>query len=369
METRRIALVTETFYPAVDGTTTTLKQVADHLIDAGHQVLVVAPGPGLATYRRSQVARIRPLDKPGRQVREVLARFEPDLVHAVSPGTVGRKALKHARRRGVPTVVVQHAPLPDLGREVWLAKVAARADRLVVTSDFLAGRLHQLGLDPAVWEPGVDTAAFTPRLRDQWLHDKWSRARSRDGRRVVVGYAGSLHRRHGVRRLGEVADLPGVQLVVIGDGPQQAWLRRHAPRARLVGALLTGDLAVALASLDVLVHPGEEETCCHSLREAAASGVPVVAPRAGGAPRVVRDLETGLLYDPTTAGGLRRAVESVAGDRHRGLLGARARSLSTRTWTDACSELVADHYAPLLSSGDLAGRRRTPVGPAAHVTD
>ena len=69
METRRIALVTETFYPAVDGTTTTLKQLADHLIDAGHEVLLVAPGPGLATYRRSQVARIRPLDRPGRQVR------------------------------------------------------------------------------------------------------------------------------------------------------------------------------------------------------------------------------------------------------------------------------------------------------------
>ncbi len=361
METRRIALVTETFYPAVDGTTTTLKHVADHLIDAGHEVLLVAPGPGLATYRRSQVARIRPLDKPGRQVREALARFEPDLVHAVTPGTLGRKALKHARRLGVPTLVVQHAPLVELTREVWLAKVAARADRLVVTSDFLLDRLHQLDLGPAVWEPGVDTRAFAPQLRDRWLHDKWSRARSREGRRVVVGYAGSLHARHGVRRLVEVADLPGVQLVVIGSGPQEAWLRRHLPRARLTGALLTGDLATALASLDVLVHPGEHETCCHSLREAAASGVPVVAPRAGGAPRVVRDLETGLLYDPSTGSGLRRAVESVAGDRHRALLGARGRELSTRSWQDACGELVAEHYAPLLASTELAGRRRTPV--------
>ena len=110
----------------------------------------------------------------------------------------------------------------------------------------------------------------------------------------------------------------------------------------------------------MLVHPGEEETCCHALREAAASGLPVVAPRAGGAPDVVRDLETGLLYDPATGSGLRRAVESVAGDRHRALLGDRGRELSTRTWTDACGELVADHYAPLLASRELAGRRRTP---------
>ena len=104
METRRIALVTEKFYPAVDGTTTTLKQVADHLIDAGHEVLIVAPGPGLGTYRRSHVARIRPLDKPGRQVREALEKFDPDLVHVTSPG--------HARPQGAQARSPPRRPHP-----------------------------------------------------------------------------------------------------------------------------------------------------------------------------------------------------------------------------------------------------------------
>lgn len=339
METRRIALVTEKFYPAVDGTTTTLKQVADHLIDAGHEVLIVAPGPGLGTYRRSRVARIRPLDKPGRQVREALEKFEPDLVHVTSPATLGRKALKHARRLGVPTLVVQHS----------IPLIAPRADRVVATSAFLADRLRDLGVDAPVWEPGVDTRAFNPDLRDQWLHDKWSRARSQDGRQVVVGYAGSLHKRHGVRRLAELADVAGIRLVVIGEGPQRVWLERHIPRAKFTGALTTGDLAAALASLDLLVHPGEEESCCHALREAAATGLPVVAPRAGGARGVVHPLETGLLYDPESPTGLRRAVESVAGDRHRALMGARGRELSTRSWSDACTELVARHYSPVLT--------------------
>lgn len=348
METRRIALVTEKFYPAVDGTTTTLKQVADHLIDAGHEVLIVAPGPGLGTYRRSRVVRIRPLDKPGRQVLHALERFQPELVHVTSPATLGRKALKHARRLGVPTLVVQHAPLNELTREVWQFKVAARADAVVATSAFLAERLQALDVQAPVWEPGVDTRAFSPDLRDQWLHDKWSRLRSREGAQVVVGYAGSLHKRHGVRRLAELADLAGIRLVVIGDGPQRVWLERHLPRAKFTGALSTSDLAPALASLDLLVHPGEEETCCHALREAAATGLPVVAPRAGGAPGVVRTLETGLLYDPASPTGLRRAVEAVAGDRHRALMGARGRELSTRSWQDACAELVAEHYAPLL---------------------
>ena len=129
---------------------------------------------------------------------------------------------------------------------------------------------------------------------------------------------------------------------MIGAGPQQDWLQAKAPDAKLVGPLHTGDLTIALPSLDVLVHPGEHETCCHALREAAASGVPVVAPRSGGAPDVVRHLETGLLYDPRDPRDLRRAVTAVVADKHRALLGKRARELAQlRTWTDAVDELVA----------------------------
>jgi phosphatidylinositol alpha 1,6-mannosyltransferase len=120
---------------------------------------------------------------------------------------------------------------------------------------------------------------------------------------------------------------------------------RIALDAKLVGPLPTGDLTVALPSLDVLVHPGEHETCCHALREAGASGVPVVAPRSCGAPDVVRHLESGLLYNPRDPRDLRRAVTAVVADRHRSLLGMRARELAElRTWTDAVDELVSVHY-------------------------
>ena len=337
----RIALVTETFFPAVDGTTTTVKAVADGLVDAGHEVLLVAPAPGLTTYRRSRVARVQPLEPAGPQVRAALDGFGPDLVHVTSPGTLGRKALKHARRSGVPTLVVEQSAVLDQTADYWRTKVAERADRVVVTSRWMRDRVAEFGVTADLWTPGVDTAAFTPALRDQWLHDSWSRARSPEGPRVVVGYVGSLHKRHGVRRLAELATLPGIRPVVIGDGPQRGWLASRLPDARLTGALGTGDLTVALATLDVLVHPGEHETCCHALREAAASGVPVVAPRAGGAADVVRHLETGVLYDAADPLDLRRAVASVVGDRHRALLGEQGRALATRTWGEAVADLTA----------------------------
>src|SRR6478735_5807565 len=147
----RIALVTETFFPAVDGTTTTVKAVLDRLVDLGHEVLLIAPGPGLTSYRGCRIARVRPLDKPASQVRDALDTFRPDLVHVTSPGTVGRKALKHAHRLGIPTIVVEQSP----------ALADVRADRLLVTSTWMVGH------DAHLWAPGVDTAAFTPALRDQ----------------------------------------------------------------------------------------------------------------------------------------------------------------------------------------------------------
>lgn len=340
--------MTETFFsgcPADGSTTTTLKATADRLVDLGHTVRIIAPGPGLSSYRGCDVVRVRPLEPTGGQIRAAIDAFAPDLVHAASPRLVGRKALKHARRTGVPTLVVEQSPILDLAADYWRAKVADRADSLLVTSPWMLDRVAELGAEAALWEPGVDTRAFNPTLRDPWLHDSWSRARSGRGGRVVVGYAGALHRRHGVRRLAELAKVDGIRVVVIGDGPEREWLARRLPGARFTGPLQTGDLTVALPTLDLLVHPGEHETDCHVLREAAASGVPTVAPRAGGAADVVRHLETGLLYDPADGRDLRRAVDAVAADRHRHLLGAAARERAERrTWVDAVDELVGVHY-------------------------
>lgn len=348
----RITLATETFYPAVDSTTRTIKATADRLVDLGHEVQIIAPGPGLSSYRGCQVTRVRPLETTGAQVRDALVAFGPDLVQAHSPRSVGRKALKHARKLGIRTLAVEQSPVLDLAADYWRAKVAGRADRVLVTSRWMLGRAAELGVRAELWQPGVDPAAFSPALRDQWLHSVWSKSKSHaGGGMTVIGYVGALHKRHGVRRLAELADLPDTRMVVIGQGPEREWLERRLPGAKFTGPLQTGDLTVALPTLDLLVHPGTQETDCHALREAAAAGVPAVAPRAGGAVDVVRHLETGLLYDADDPRDLRRAAQAVIADKHRALLGAHARqSVGRRTWTDAVDELVAAHYPARVAS-------------------
>ena len=173
----RIVLATETFYPAVDSTTTTLKATVDRLVDLGHAVRIVAPGPGLASYRGCDVVRVRPLEPTGAQVRDAIESFDADVVQVHSPRNVGRKALKHAGRLGVPTVVVEQSPVLDLAADYWRAKIADRADRVLVTSPWMVARAGELGVTATLWEPGVDTRAFNPTLRDPWLHASWSKAR------------------------------------------------------------------------------------------------------------------------------------------------------------------------------------------------
>ena len=337
--------------------------MADRLVDTGHDVLLVAPGPGLATYRGSRVVRVAlrrdGLRKPGREVRDTLTDFAPDLVHVTSPGALGRSALKHAQRLGIPTLTVQQSVVGQ-SSDYWRAKVTDRSDRLLVTCRWMRSRLAEIG----VRRPGLDVPAS---IRRGSAHSFATTGCAKsgpgpdlaNGPLVVVGYVGSLHKRNGVRRLPELAELPGVRLVVIGDGPQKTWLRTHLPDAKFLSGMERGEVAIAIASLDVLVHPGPEETDCHVLREAAASSVPVVAPMAGGSPDVVRHEETGLLYDPDEEDGLRDAVAVLAGDDvQRAILGYQARAAAEgRDWTVAADELIREHYAALA--------RRTPVARSA----
>jgi phosphatidylinositol alpha 1,6-mannosyltransferase len=164
--------------------------------------------------------------------------------------------------------------------------------------------------DAHLWRRRVALDLFGPRQRDSALVERW---RGGDGV-VVVGYVGRLAVEKQVRRLAELADLPGVRLVVVRDGPERAALQRRLPEAVFTGMLGGQELARAFASLDLFVHTGEAETFCQTVQEAQASGVPVIAPACGGPLDLVDHGSTGHLYDPTDPTSLRRAVRMLAKD-------------------------------------------------------
>jgi phosphatidylinositol alpha 1,6-mannosyltransferase len=355
MRPLRVTLVADTFPPQRDDRACTVRHTADELIDRGHLVQIVTASPGVATFRGAPVLRITGFRQRGSRIAAALAAFRPDLMHATSPDLFGRKALKQALLADLPTIVTEQSPVPSFLPGSYVEQVIGRAGRLLVTSVWAQRQLAERGILAHVWQPGADLVAFRPGLRDDKLHRHWSRADKIDGPRVVVGYVGGLHKRHGVRRLAELAHHRDLRVVVIGAGPQDGWLRDRLPDAKFLAPLSTGDLGTAIASLDVLAHPGKRQTCGHALRAAAASGIPAVAPGCAAAPEVVDDRITGLLFDADHSGGLAEATIRLIDPALRAELGRGARSRAElRDWSVAGTELVEIHYPEVLSA-----RRRT----------
>ncbi len=211
----------------------------------------------------------------------------------------------------------------------------------------------------------MDADLFRPERRS----DTW-RSRIGDGR-AIVGYVGRLAPEKQVEDLRALRDLPGVRLVIVGDGPSRAGLERALPDAVFTGHLTGSELAQAMAGFDVFVHPGESETFGQTIQEALASGVPVVATGVGGPVDLVRSSIDGWLYRPGDLSDLRARVSDLVGDPSKRAAFARAarESVRSRTWESVGDQLLA-HYddARMLRPIDDSLVARAATRPAARPT-
>jgi phosphatidylinositol alpha 1,6-mannosyltransferase len=374
LENVRIAIVAESFPPDVNGVAHCTLRVAEHLVARGHQPLVIAPAPardapGAAGPFPYPVLRLRsvPVPRyrhfrtalPGPRLRSAVAGHRADLVHLASPFVLG------AGRPRLPTVAVYQTDMPGYARVYrtgrlgeaaawgWLRRIHNAADRTLAPSTASAASLRAHGVERVwVWGRGVDTRLFDPARRSEALRRDLA-----PGGEVLAGYVGRLAPEKGVDLLGQVAALPGARLVVVGGGPAEAALRRSLPGAVFLGPRYGTELAEIYASLDIFVHSGARETFGQTLQEAAASGLPVVAPAAGGPLDIVSDGVTGLLVPPGAPEALAGAVARLAGDpAMRAAMGQAGRQkVLGRTWPALGDELIG-HYAEILSRRGKAAR-------------
>ncbi|MBF4591218.1 glycosyltransferase family 1 protein [Curtobacterium sp. VKM Ac-1395] len=391
---RTVAVVTESFLPTLNGVTTSVLAVLDHLERRGHRAVVIAPDtPGLAQFRsRTEIERHRsfdvhrvpavayrqfPVALPHPVLDTILAASGADVLHAASPFLLGGRAITAAGRLGIPSVAVFQTDVAGFARRNGLTatvplvrkilgRIHAGASLTLAPSSATAAMLEAEGVPRvARWGRGVDTALFHPGRRRS-AHVRAMRRRIAPHGETIVGYVGRLAPEKEVERLADLGGVPGIRIVVAGGGPSRQFLER---RLRHLDVTFTGPLrgealADAYAALDVFVHTGPAETFGQTLQEAHAAGLPVVAPASGGPLDLVAPGLDGELYDPDDVDGLRAAVLGLHLDRSRAeRMGSAGRlRVEGTTWEAVGDELLAHHQTarhigvpPSVSRGVRAG--------------
>jgi phosphatidylinositol alpha 1,6-mannosyltransferase len=368
----RVAVVTESFLPNINGVTNSVLRVLEHLAASGDQALVIAPASeNMPTeYAGHPVKAVpviptqnflptgMPMGLPQKRIQHLLDGFSPDVIHLASPFALGSYANKMAKKLDIPTVSIYQTDLGGFAKQYGfgiaqsslqkiLYKIHSQTDRTLAPSTSACLDLHLAGVPEVyLWRRGVNTELFNPSKRSASLRDTWKNG---DQSKIIVGFVGRLAQEKRVSDLKALQSNPNIQLVIVGDGPHRHKLEQQLPGALFLGFKSGEELAQIYASFDLFIHPGPNETFCQAVQEALASGIPSIVPRTGGPADLVAHGRTGYVIDIFDAAQLNQTVNlhHERTDRKQMRIAARD-SVSMRTWNRINNELKA-HYQDVIN--------------------
>lgn len=381
----RIALVTETFLPSVDGVVTRLTHGIDWLADHGHELRVIAPDLGIYDYNGVPVHgikaitwpiyRSRPWGTPSPRIGSLLKGFAPDIVHVWQPDMIGFAAVQACTRLNLPLVTSYHTdtiayldyygPLRAIKKPgIWYERrLHNQAPLTLATSRAMQKKLHERGVpNVAVLPRGVDLVARNPRFASNDMRDRLSGGHPD---RPLLIYIGRVAAEKNLASLEPVMRRhPQWSLAIVGDGPAMEPMKALFAGTNTVftGFLGGEELSSAFASGDIFVFPSTTETLGLVILEAQASGLPVVGAASPATCEQIEDGVTGAIYDPSDKDGLGRALEDLLDDDDtRQNMAKAGRSVAmTQDWEHASAALV-DAYELALKM--YAGGWKPPAHP------
>ncbi len=355
----RIALITETWRPSVDGVVSRLEATIGELRRAGHEVLVIAPrNPGMhmagvtvvgvATTGFRFLYGGKRWGLPAPQVARALRRFAPDVVHVLNPVLLGVAGVMAARWQRRALVASYHTDLSRYAAHYRLGWIVPllwshqrrlhRAAHLnLATSTAAAEQLTRHGIAVLeVWPRGIDLDRFHPARHDGDPHRP-------AGQRPTALYVGRLADEKGLHRLAPLARPDNtVQLVLTGDGPARGALhQRFGDTVTFTGTLHGTVLADAYRSADVFVFPSTTDTLGLVLLEALASGLPVVAADSPASRETLADCPAARLFPAEHPEQLPTIIHELLASAPRETQARQARAHAARwSWRDATTHLL-----------------------------
>jgi phosphatidylinositol alpha 1,6-mannosyltransferase len=315
----RVAVITESFLPSVNGVTNSVLRVLETLKQREYQAQVIAPTRasqmhlGFPIHQTVAFPILQfPVAMPGPSIAKVLDTFRPDVIHVAAPFMLGFQALTWASRNQIPSVAIYQTDLAGYLDRYGLTFAKPVVDRLMANihatatlnlapTPETADYLRNLGLQNVhIWGRGVDSDLFSPKRKFESETKALRSCLAPNGERLI-GFVGRLAAEKQVHRMQELFGLPNTRFVIVGDGPERSRLEAQfsAAPVTFLGKLGGLDLARAYAALDVFVHFGTEETFGQTIQEAQASALPVVAPAVGGPRYLIESGVNGLLANPT----------------------------------------------------------------------
>lgn len=288
-----IAIVTDAWFPQVNGVVRTLSRTKTLLEDRGHHVEVVSP-EGYASIPCPTYPEIRLALFAARSVKKRLTALKPDAVHIATEGPLGLAARRWCRRNRLPFTTSYHTRFPEYVRlrlpiplswsYAFLRWFHGPAHRMLVATPSMERELVERGFkNIGRWSRGVDLELFRP--------DQQRTAPSTP----ILLYVGRVAPEKNIEAFLKTPH-PG-QKRVVGGGPQLEELKAKYPDVEFVGYLHGEELAACMRNADCFVFPSLTDTFGLVILESMASGVPVAAYPAPGPVDLIVNGENGYLSE------------------------------------------------------------------------
>lgn len=303
----KIAIVTETWAPEINGVANSLLNLCKGVQGKGHQILLIRPKPQKSCEQftpnkecwvKAQAIPHYPSLQFGwpqiSKISKAIDDFEPDIVHIVTEGPLGLASLFVAKSKNIPISSGYHSAFQEFSRYFefpflvkpithYLKWFHNRTQITCVPSLDTAQSLEEMGVtgELKVVGRGVNIDVFNRQQRCELLRERWG---VKVDTRVLIS-VGRLSPEKEVNVVIETfkkmqnKGIENIKLVIVGDGPDRSNLEILAGQYDVIfmGSLTGLELAQAYASADIFVFPSQVETFGNVALEALASGLPIIA--------------------------------------------------------------------------------------------